>query len=178
MTADALTHLATTLSQCKNYRLEKTCCLLKRLFRHRSKKTPKLRVTGLCEGNSPVTGEFPAQRASNAENVSIWWHHHALNLSGCLLKRLFRRRSKKTSKLRVTGLFEGNSPVTGEFPAQRVNNAENVSIWWHHHALNLSGCLLKRLFRRRSKKTSKLRVTGLFLGEFTGYRWIPRTKGQ
>ena len=25
----------------------------------------------LCEGNSPVTGEFPAQRASNAENVSF-----------------------------------------------------------------------------------------------------------
>ena len=41
-----------------------------------SKKTPKLRVTGLCEGNSPVTGEFPAQRASNAENVSILWRHH------------------------------------------------------------------------------------------------------
>ena len=40
-----------------------------------SKKTSKLRVTGLCEGNSSVTGEFPAQRASNAENVSIWWRH-------------------------------------------------------------------------------------------------------
>ena len=25
-----------------------------------------------------VTGEFPAQMASNAENVSIWWRHHAL----------------------------------------------------------------------------------------------------
>ena len=36
----------------------------------------KHRVTGLCAGNSPVTGEFPAQRASNAENVSIWWRHH------------------------------------------------------------------------------------------------------
>ena len=36
----------------------------------------KLRVTGLCEGNSPLTGEFPAQRASSAENVSIWWRHH------------------------------------------------------------------------------------------------------
>ena len=36
-----------------------------------SKKTSKLRVTGLCAGNSPVTGEFPAQMASNAENVSI-----------------------------------------------------------------------------------------------------------
>ena len=42
----------------------------------RSKKTSKLRVTGLCGGNSPVTGEFPAQMASNAENVSIWWRHH------------------------------------------------------------------------------------------------------
>ena len=53
-------------------------CLLGRLFKRRSKKTSKLRVTGLCEGNSPVTGEFPAQRASNAENVSIWWRHHVL----------------------------------------------------------------------------------------------------
>ena len=29
---------------------------------------------------------------------------------GCLLNRLFRRKSKKTSKLRVTGLCVGNSP--------------------------------------------------------------------
>ena len=34
-----------------------------------------LHVTGLCVGNSPVSGEFPAQMASNAENVSIWWRH-------------------------------------------------------------------------------------------------------
>ena len=40
-------------------------------------KTSKLRVTGLCVGNSPGTGEFPAQMASYAENVSIWWRHHA-----------------------------------------------------------------------------------------------------
>ena len=39
-------------------------------------KLAKLRVTGLCDGNSSVTGEFPAQKASNAENVSIWWQHH------------------------------------------------------------------------------------------------------
>ena len=51
-------------------------CLLNRLFRRRSKKAWKLRVTGLCVGNSAVTGEFPAQRASSAENVSIWWRHH------------------------------------------------------------------------------------------------------
>ena len=52
-------------------------CLLNRLFRHRSKKTLELHVTGLCAGNSPVTGEFPSQKASNAGNVSIWWCHHA-----------------------------------------------------------------------------------------------------
>ena len=47
-------------------------CLLNRLFKVQIKETSKLRVTGLCEGNSPVTGEFPAQRASNAEHLSIW----------------------------------------------------------------------------------------------------------
>ena len=49
-------------------------CLFKRLFR--PKKTSKLCVTGLCAENSPVTGEFPAQMTSNAENVFVWWRHH------------------------------------------------------------------------------------------------------
>ena len=40
------------------------------------RKTSKLRATGLCVGNSPVIGEFSAQMASNAENISIWWRHH------------------------------------------------------------------------------------------------------
>ena len=44
----------------------------------KSKKTSKLRVTGLCERNSPVTGEFHTQRARNAENVSIWGRHHGM----------------------------------------------------------------------------------------------------
>ena len=57
-------------------------CLLNGLFRGLSKKTSKLRGTGPCEGNSPVTDAFPSQRASNAENVSIWWRHHASIKSG------------------------------------------------------------------------------------------------
>ena len=58
--------------------------LLNRLFRHRSKKTSKLRVTGLCAGNSPVTSEIPIQGASNMEKGSIWWHHHVQRLLGLL----------------------------------------------------------------------------------------------
>ena len=56
-------------------------CFLNRLFRRISKQAPKLRVTGLCAGNSPGTGEFPAQMAGNAANVSIWWRHHTLLIS-------------------------------------------------------------------------------------------------
>ena len=52
-------------------------CLLNGLFSRSSKKTFKLVVTGLCAGNSPGTCEFPTRMASEAENVSIWWRHHA-----------------------------------------------------------------------------------------------------
>ena len=54
-------------------------CLLNHLSGCKSKKTSKTRVTGLCAGNSPGTGEFPAQMVSCAETVSIWWRHHASN---------------------------------------------------------------------------------------------------
>ena len=53
-------------------------CSPNSLLRRRSKKASKLRVTGLCAGTSPVTGEFPPQMASYAENVSIWSRHHVL----------------------------------------------------------------------------------------------------
>ena len=53
-----------------------------------------------------------------------WRHNERGGVSNhqclhCVLNCWFRRGSKKTSKLRVTGLCAGNSPVTGEFPAQR-----------------------------------------------------------
>ena len=73
-------------------------CLLNRLFWRRSKKTSKLRVTGLCVVNSPVTGEFPAQRASDAENVSIWWRHHAFRAA-------FPLRHHKGSVMRSCDVF-------------------------------------------------------------------------
>ena len=66
-------------------------CLLNCLFRRRSKKTWKLRITGLCGGNSPGTGEFPAQMASNAENVSISWRHHGISSVIVLFDTIFNR---------------------------------------------------------------------------------------
>ena len=77
---------------------------------------------------------------SQEQNLPLQWRHNGRNgvlnhqPHNHLLNHLFRPRSKKTSKLRVTGLCARNSPGTGEFPAQMASNAENVSIWWHHHA--------------------------------------------
>ena len=71
--------------------------------------------------------------------TSLWWHHNGCDSvsnhqpDDCLFNRSLRHRSKKTSKLRVTGLCAWNSPGTGEFPAQMASNSENVSIWWRHH---------------------------------------------
>ena len=89
-----------------------------RLVAQPSTKTPKLPVTGLCEGRWPVG--FPHKRPSNAENVSIWWRPHvslsptrhytdvimttmasrisSLTVVYSFIYHLFRRRSKKTSK--------------------------------------------------------------------------------
>ena len=56
------------------------------------KKTLKVHVIGHWAGNSPVTGEFPAQMASDAEYVSIWWRHHEskarkIHISRCVVKK-------------------------------------------------------------------------------------------
>ena len=82
---------------------------------------------------NPVQGSHfavsPQWRQNERDGDSNHWH------LDCMLNRLFRRRSKETSKLRVTGLCEGNPPVTGGFLSQRANNADNVSVWWRHHEL-------------------------------------------
>ena len=46
------------------------------------------------------------------DGISNHWH------LDCYLNCLLRHRSKKTSKLRIIGLRDRNSPVTGEFPTQ------------------------------------------------------------
>ena len=97
-------------------------CLLNRLSRLRSNKTLKLRVTGLCAGNSPETGEFPAQMASNAEDVPIWWRHRIKlivqkcnlgSLRGIALRWMPENYSNTKSTL-VTGnglVPQGNKPL-------------------------------------------------------------------
>ena len=86
-------------------------CLLNCWFRRKSKKTSKLCVTGLCVGNSPVTGEFPAQKANNAEHASIWWPHHDVeSLIWATLTHWGRVTHICVSKLTIIGSDNGLSP--------------------------------------------------------------------
>ena len=104
-------------------------CLLNRLFRRRSKKTPKFRVTGLCAGNSPVTGEFPAQTASNAENVFIWWCRHGTPQTFCILLTLVMFYCLSTVDLILKHAMDWSSPniVTSTTGTQYL--ALTADIW-------------------------------------------------
>ena len=50
------------------------------LFRPRSKKKLCSASLAFVRGILAVACEFPAQRATNAENVSIWWRHHGYEI--------------------------------------------------------------------------------------------------
>ena len=144
--------------------------VLKKLFRQTTENTLKFRMTDPCDECPQATGGFPykrpvMQKTFRYHDVAMiykihhtWsvratilqWHASAYMLcqtlqwrhngrdgvsnhqpQHCLLNRLFRRRSKKTSKLRVTGLCAGSSPVTNEFsvqfkyPRSRLRNTLN-----------------------------------------------------
>ena len=61
----------------------------------------------ICEGNWPVCGWFPSQRASNAECISMSWPHHVATWWGHDMEMLSA----------LLALCEGNPLHTGGFPS-------------------------------------------------------------
>ena len=109
---------------------------LNRLSSRRSKKTSKLRVTGLFAGNSPVTGECPAQMVSNAENVSIWWRHHLQWCRMAMVSQITGKSSVCSFLSWLTSQKHQRSSllVFGKgSPSQNTRNAESASVSWRHH---------------------------------------------
>ena len=106
-------------------------CLLNRLFRRRLKKTSKLRVTGLCAGNSPGTGEFPAQMASYAENVSIWWRHHGLaDIRALLPLKMSTGAIIIQLAMRNTFFYPAHHiPVRAIISSRNLQSAQTLWIW-------------------------------------------------
>ena len=94
-----------------------------------------------------VTTQCWIQQCSDCykTKISLWpykilqWHHMNIHLVvsnhwsfNCLFNSLWRPTSNKHQST-LLSFCEGNSPVTGEFPAQRDSSAEKASIWWRHH---------------------------------------------
>ena len=103
---------------------------------------------------------------------TLQWRHNGHDIVSnhqphdCLLNRLSRRRSKKTSKLRVTGLCAGNSPGTGEFPhkwpvARKMFSFDdvimlychlNIALWWYSVVFGTEWFLNRRCNHSNSQK--------------------------
>ena len=97
-------------------------CLLNRFFWHTSTKTSKRRVTGLCEGNLPVTGEFPSQRAINAENITIWW---------LIMQESMQIRWCAGSSAKKTIIYRASNWIFSIYPSPEwYSETLNVFRWW------------------------------------------------
>ena len=109
-------------------------CLLNRLFRRRSKKTSKLRVTGLCVGNSPGPVNSPHKGSVTRKMFPF---------DGVIMPSAFRLFVQQFVQAHINENI--NIPrhwplwreSTGDrwIPLTRTSNAENVSILWRHHEL-------------------------------------------
>ena len=93
---------------------------------------------------------FETQSQSCGVIVTLKWRHNerygvSYHQPHDCLFTFIQAQIKETIKAPRHWPFLGNSPVTGELPAQRASNAANVSIWWRHHgALDfISGSTMK-----------------------------------
>ena len=71
------------------------------------------RIKNVSLVSTKLTGNALQWRHNERDGA---WNHQRFD---CMPSRLFRRRSMKTSKLRITGLYEGYPPVTSGSPSPR-----------------------------------------------------------
>ena len=162
------------------------------LIQAQIKETSKLCVTGLCEGNSPVTGELPTQRVSNMENpfhyfitrtvnfcrnlpygntiTWSWWRHELQMLSTLLpLSRGIHWSPMDSPQI---------EPVMHSFDhfyvfiLNKLLKKEFLVIWDAWCLCDINVIMIERSWWWHGN------ATGALWGEFTGHWWNPFTKGQ
>ena len=133
----------------------------------------------------------------NASTSLHWRHNEHGGVSnhqphGCLLNRLFRHRSKKTSKLRVTSLCVGNSPGPVNSPhkgpvTRKIFPFDDVVMIGSSRkgrkgqviaSAKVDPDLCRHIYMMTSLNGNIFRVTGHLCREFNGPRWIPHTKAS
>ena len=138
-------------------------------------------LLAICAGNSPVPGEFPTQRpVTRSFDVYFdlrlnkrlckqscgWWFE-------TLLCPLWRHSNEKR-RSRALFLLQSQYHVCSDLKYEHPFNLVFETLHWRHNDHGgvsnhqPQGCLINRLFRRRSKKISKFRITGLCAGNSPG----------
>ena len=147
-------------------------------------------MTGIISPSPPPPPPPPHTHTHTHNHTQLLTHW-----SYCSLALSHRYNQLMLIVYSVTGPCVGNSPVTGEFPAQMPSNAENVSIWWRHHEchyypfgdvessswrleLPVNRVSVKQFVQTDNKETSQFHAAIPLWGESTVDRWIPRTKRQ
>ena len=122
------------------------------------KKTSKLSATGLCDGNSPVNGAFPAQKANNAEIVSIWWRNQDLLFSEIWQHPLLAREGYQEDQGWSHTTWTHSDLTRTSLPCSHSwgNITEHMTSWLGNY----------------------FRITGPLGGDFPGHRWPERTVEQ
>ena len=148
-----------------------------------AKRSPKLWKWGTKPRRIPTDSRGESAPQLNSTATLQWRHNEGDGVSNhrrldCLPHHLFRRRSKKTWKLRDTGLCKGNPPVIGGFPSQRARYAENVSTWWRHHENHLHVLWMHVLciFCILYIQASYYRPSAVWMGHLAD-RWTPELQG-
>ena len=111
----------------------------------------------LFKGNWIAITAMAGQSLQWRQNENDGVSNH--QLPDCLLNRLYRRRSKKTSKLRVTGLSTVRGIHRWPVNSPHKKTEKNVSIWWRHHVHILS-------VRASSRSVLMRQLTLIILGVF------------
>ena len=107
---------------------------------------PRFLLLILCEGNTPVTGGFPSQRATNADNVSMAWRFHDaanhLHSDHCGFVYGTRGLTIKTS---ILASLTGQWLVTGRLPSDIQCILQNMDMvlfylslffmWWTYYII-------------------------------------------
>ena len=157
-------------------------CLLNRLFRRRSKKTSKLRVTGLCVGNSPGPVNSPHKGPVTRKMfpfddvimVIVWllvasgfirWNTTCLKCCS-IKKRLsngditiwLRYQTQSTRMLNYTNEYQ----CTGDTIISTLHNSDLTGARWQPSVTPL---FVQKLARADNKGTSTLRTSGLWMQE-------------
>ena len=146
------------------------------LFMRRSKKTSKLRVTGLCVGNSPVTGEFPAQRDSTISfDDVIMAHGDAVGGNGSAAMAM------------ATSLPPGfNGTAAGKHAGRSARHTSSFFLNWevtfNRHNSNFLPAWHDVIMSTIGSQITSPAIVYLSVYSAADQRkhdrWIPRTKGQ